>query len=230
MIAGTAAAAVLLLMSGCALTRIKVSSDLARAASPFQASPPVPTHRLLIVGDSTAVGTGASGPASSVAGLIGKSHPDWLIANRARNGARFADVLAQLQLSERYDTVLVMAGGNDVIRLTGADKLDAEVRATITRAKALAPNVVVMPSGNVGNAPFFYAPWSWLMSSRSRDLHAAVREAAASGGAQYVNLYKDRANDPFAREPERLNAIDGLHPSDAGYQIWFDTLSAQARL
>lgn len=230
LIAGATVAAAVLLMGGCAVTRIKVSSELAKAAEPFQASPPQATHRLLIVGDSTAVGTGASGPAGSVAGLIGKAHPDWLIANRARNGAKFAEVLAQLQIDERYDTVLVMAGGNDVIRLTGADKLAAEVRETVSRAKRVAPTVVMMPSGNVGNAPFFYAPWSWLMSSRSRDLHATVRDAAAGGGAQYVNLYKERENDPFALEPDRMNAVDGLHPSDAGYQVWFDTLSAQARL
>jgi lysophospholipase L1-like esterase len=67
------------------------------------------------------------------------------------------------------------------------------------------------------------------MTSRSRDLHAMVREAAARHGAVYINLFKERDDDPFVKD-KALNARDGLHPSDAGYRVWRDELMAQSQL
>jgi len=87
-----------------------------------------------------------------------------------------------------------------------------------------------MPGGNVGNAPFFFAPLSWIMTSRSRELHAMVRASAAARGAVYVNLFKEAADDPFVRDPQRLHAADGLHPSDDGYALWYSELRSQAAL
>ena len=81
----------------------------------------------------------------------------------------------------------------------------------------------------MGNAPFFYPPVSWFMSSRASTLHGLVREATQRHGAVYVNLYKDKASDPFVQQPG-LNAVDGLHPSDAGYRVWFTELMSQAAL
>lgn len=49
-------------------------------------------------------------------------------------------------------------------------------------------------------------------------------------GADYVNLYRDRAADPSASDAQRLIAIDHLHPNDAGYAGWFDELERQAPL
>ena len=63
------AAVVVVSVSGCAVWRIKQSAELARLSEPFQASPESATDSLLVVGDSTAVGTGASSPGTSLPGL-----------------------------------------------------------------------------------------------------------------------------------------------------------------
>lgn len=218
--------------SGCAVWRIRQSVDLARQSEPYQASPTVATATLLVVGDSTAVGTGASSPATSVAGLISRDHPQLKVVNRAQDGARFADIARQLEAvgSERIDAILMLGGGNDVIRFTGDAVLAHQVERAVALAHSRAGLVVLTPSGNVGSAPFFFPPWSWVMTSRSRQLHRTVREAATSQGALYVNLFKEKAEDPFAQRPDELNAKDGLHPSDAGYRLWYDELNAQADL
>lgn len=216
--------------AGQAAWRIKQSAELARQSEPLQASPAGATASLLIVGDSTAVGTGASSVAHSVAGLIARDHPRLRIVNRASDGARFADIACQLEGDERFDAVLVLGGGNDVIRLTRQDALAQDIAKTAQLAAARAPLVVIMPPGNVGNAPFFMAPLSWLMTKRSREMHGLVRQVATDHGALYVSLYKDKADDPFAQRPDELNARDGLHPSDAGYRLWHDALNAQAGL
>ena len=228
LLAGLVALA-LLTASGCTVWRIGQASDLAKRSEPLQQTPTNPTLRLLIVGDSTAVGTGASSPQSSLAGLLAREYPRLRIDNRARDGAKFDGVVTQLGGTERYDLVLIQAGGNDVIRLRNMDAVGADIEHVLTLAKARADRVILMPAGNVGNAPFFYPPVSWWMSLRARTLHSLVREATQRHGAVYVNLYKDKTSDPFAQQPE-LNAADGLHPSDAGYRVWFTELMTQAAL
>lgn len=218
-------------LAGCAAWRIDDAKDLARASEPFQAAPQDATGSLLLVGDSTAVGTGASSPEASVAGLIAREHPRLRIVNRAVDGAKFEAIAAQLAAdSNRFDVILVLAGGNDVIRLTREERLREAIQQTAVLASARSNNVVFMPSGNAGNAPFFFAPVSWLMTERSQTLHRLVREAAATHNASYVNLYKPAAQDPFAQRPKELHAADGLHPSDAGYRIWYSELNQQAGL
>lgn len=223
-----------LITSGCAVWRIGQSIELARRSEPLQQSPPGATIKLLIVGDSTAVGTGAASPASSLGGRIAAAYPFVRIENRATDGAKFADVAKQLDDAkqidaELFDVVLVQAGGNDVIRLTGEEKLRADIDRVAELAKARARTVILMPAGNVGNAPFFFRPLAWWMTQRSRTLHALVSQAAVRTGAVYVNLFQERAEDPFVKDPS-LNASDGLHPSDAGYGVWYQVLRAQGGL
>ena len=68
-----------------------------------------------------------------------------------------------------------------------------------------------------------------VMTWRSRRLREAVGETAARQGAVLVSLFREATDDPFVHRPE-LNAADGLHPSDAGYRVWFGELMAQASL
>lgn len=218
-------------LAGCTGWRLSTAARLARHSEPFEAMPPDPARRLLVVGDSTAVGTGASSPATSVAGRIGHAHPDWAITNRAEDGARMVDVVTQLtSATGTYDLVLLMAGGNDVIRLTSAVTWRRELQAAVRIAGGLGRDVVVMPCGNVGHAPFFLPPLSWWMSARSRRLHEITAEVTAVEGARYVKLLLPKDHDPFAQAPARMHAADGLHPSDAGYRAWYDMLQAQGGL
>lgn len=225
------AALTLVSLSGCAVWRARQSAELARQSEPFQAAPAQAMGRLLVVGDSTAVGTGASSPAQSVAGLLAREHPRLAITNLGEDGAKFEAIARQLERAQgRWDAVLVLGGGNDVIRLTGYEKLQDAVGRVAQLARERSDVVVFLPSGNVGNAPFFFPPLSWWMTQRSQALHEIVRASAQAHGAAYVNLYKNRADDPFAQQPKALNAKDGLHPSDAGYRVWFDELNRQAGL
>lgn len=221
--------AALLVLSGCAAWRIGQSVELARRSEPFQQRPASAALRLLVVGDSTAVGTGATSANTSLAGLIGSEHPRLWIENRAQDGAKFADVLRQLSGPERFDLVLVQAGGNDVIRMRDMDLLREDITRVLDAAAERAPLVLLMPAGNVGNAPFFFAPLSWLMTQRARQMQALVAEIAQQRGALHIKLFHERADDPFVGDPS-LHARDGLHPSDAGYRSWWLALRTQAGL
>lgn len=65
---------------------LRESVELARHSEPLQHVPEQPSKRLLIVGDSTAVGTGATGPQASVAGLLAQAFPSLLIGGASENG------------------------------------------------------------------------------------------------------------------------------------------------
>ena len=110
------------------------------------------------------------------------------------------------------------------------EPLQADVGRALQLTSDRADAVVLMPVGNVGNAPFFTRPLSWLMRRRSLRLHALARGAAGKANAIYVNNYKKRHEDLFVRDARRLNAADGLHPSDDGYRLWFSALQEQAAL
>lgn len=211
--------------------KLSISKKLAEQAVAFSSAPSMPLRRILVVGDSTAVGTGATQPQASVPGRMAAAHPDWLIDNHAQNGAKFEDVVGQLKrLPKRYDLVLVLAGGNDVIRLTSASALRRAVASAVRLAQAHAPVVVLMPSGNVGHAPFFPPPLDWFMSIRSKTLHAIVQQVARESGARYVRLLQPAERDVFALEAKRMHAADGLHPSNDGYGQWFKELVRQGAL
>lgn len=212
------------------LQNLRHAARLTRLSTPFDASPEAAEASLLIVGDSTALGTGASTPQASLAGRIAAHYPRLRVRNLARAGARFADIAEQLRHAGRHDLILVAGGANDVMRMTPRRRLAQDIDLTLRRAGARAQRVVLVPAPNVGNAPFFPRPLSWLLSRRARLLHRLARAGAGTVGAAYVDLYRERAADPFARHPQRLIAADCLHPSDAGYGIWFDELERQAPL
>lgn len=224
-----AVVAALCVASGCTPWRLGEARALAQRSEALQQVPPDAAQRLLIVGDSTGVGTGASSPRNSLAGLIARDHPRLHIDNRARDGATIADVVKQLAGDERHDVILVLAGGNDVTSLRALSEVRADIDRVASMASARAACVVLMPAGNVGNAPFFAPPVSWLMTSRSRALHDLVRAAARRHQVAYVNLFLERATDPFVADPD-LTAADGLHPGDAGYLVWYRQLLAQTDL
>ncbi len=231
LIAWLALAGAVAATSGCMAHRLSVAKDLAAHAERFTAAPEHAERRMLVVGDSTGLGTGADSARDSVPGRIGAAHPRWLIDNLAQNGAKYADVAVQLEsVQKRYDLVLVIAGGNDVMRLTSADRMRQDIAQVVRLAQGHAPTVVLMPMGNVGHAPFFFPPVSWLMSRRSKELHAMVQQIASESGARYVRLLQPAATDPFALQPKQMHAADGLHPSSQGYAQWFEELEAQGGL
>jgi lysophospholipase L1-like esterase len=224
------AAIAVLGLGGCAASRISQAAQLARESEPLQHRPANASMRLLIVGDSTGVGTGATSPQTSLAGLLAQAFPRLRIDNRARDGATFEGVVQQLQAdSARYDMVLIQAGGNDVIRLRSDDAVRADIDRATALAAARSDRMLLMPAGNVGNAPFFFPPLSSLMTTRAERLHGFIQAAAQRHGAVYINLFQAPEDDPFVQDPN-LHARDGLHPSDAGYRLWFDELLRQADL
>ncbi len=191
-------------------------------AEGFEQEPARSVGSLLVVGDSTALGAGAEKPHQSVAGRLGRRFPGLRIRNVAVDGARLADVSRQLESvgTERFDMVLIMAGGNDILRFTPLTRLRSEATRVNAAAMAIARHVAWMPPGNLGAAPLWYWPMSRIIDRRSRRVRAALLDVAHSMCAIYVDLYHPVEVDPFAIDAERFLAADRVHPSAAGYCYW----------
>ncbi|MFO1311518.1 MAG: GDSL-type esterase/lipase family protein [Burkholderiales bacterium] len=208
---------------------MRAAETLVETAVPFERAGATPHGpAVLVVGDSTGVGTGAARPDESIAGRLAARFPNVTIVNRSANGARTLDVIMQLAAAGpgRYDLVLVHVGGNDVLRRTPVRALAPQVDALMAMARRLSPNVIVTTIPNLGLVPMFFRPLSWWVSRRSRQVCELYAKAARDRGVHYADFFHERGACPFASDPARYFASDGLHPSGALYGYVFDALMA----
>ncbi len=181
-----------------------------------------PVH-VVVLGDSLAMGTGASDPRRAFAFLLYlralAAHPGSEVTNFAIGGTTAADV-ARLEVPRlRHvpaDVVLLCVGGNDVVERTAAANFKRSANALIAGIAAAgggAPLVVVgMP--DVAISPLFADRRAQTEALVRRD-GAILRAAAAAAGARYVDLAGPGAQ--ARRDPARFLAGDEFHPSDAGH-------------
>ena len=212
--------------------RIYKGMKLADASTAYEINDSQARKRILIVGDSTGVGTGADDPTDSIAGRIAREFPFVEIVNRSADGARAKDVLEQLNSLEDngFDMVLVQVGGNDILRFTDLNTLKNTVAEILHAAYQVAPDVIFMSTGNVGSSPAFFSPISWIYTDRTRKVRSVFLLISREKGVEYVDLFREREEDPFLEDPKRYFAADLLHPGSDGYGLWYEELRSQTSL
>lgn len=204
---------------------IRIGEGLAAAAVPFSRTT-TSSQRILIIGDSTAVGTGASSPETSLAGLLGGHYPQARIENLGVNGSKIHDLITRFTSveNERYDLIEIHIGGNDIVRFTELTKVEQDVKTVLSQARKLSNNVVLVTSGNVGTSLLLPTPSRLLFTKRTRSVREIFIRVAKEQDVSYVDLFHEAKEDPFAKDPSKYYAKDFFHPSDAGYQFWFDQI------
>ena len=209
--------------------RLHRGMRIAEQSEPFESKFPNASKRILVVGDSTGVGTGADHPGDSIAGRIFSEYDDVEIVNLAKNGAKAEDVLGQLKTvyDKNFLIVLVQIGGNDILRFTDLEKLRRIINDVLALSVKKGRHVIFMSTGNVGLAPAFFPPISWIYTYRTRSVRPIFMRAASIAGAEYVDLFKEKGDDPFLKNPDKFYAADYLHPGSHGYGLWFEELKKQ---
>ena len=175
------------------------------------------------LGDSTAVGEGASSAAGAVPSQVqdGLGRPDAALTVLAVSGARAVDVLVHQVprvAAVRPDLVLISVGANDTIRLTGAGDF-RRIYGTLVRALPAGVPVVLLGVPDMGSIARFAQPLRAIAGRRGRHLDAVVRQVAADTGAVHVDI-AGATGPSFRRDPRRYFSADDFHPSDAGYGLW----------
>ena len=212
--------------------RIYRGRNIAAESTPYEAQRPGAAKSLLIVGDSTAVGTGATRLQESIAGRIAEEFTNVNIINLSRNGAMVRDVYEQLQgTGERtFDVILIQAGANDILYFSPLERIRESAEALLESTQKKGGHVIFLSNGNIGLAPAFFPPLSWIYTWRAKKVRRLFMDAAAERGVQYVDLSREKGADQFAADPERFYARDFLHPGSEGYRYWYREIKTQSSL
>lgn len=207
--------------------RVALSQELIAKAQKFYTEATDSSPSLLVLGDSTAVGVGASSPTTTVPFYLAQHLAIPSVENHAVSGAKIADLATQLRNVQRkeYDYILIMVGGNDIIQFHSAEKAVIALH-TVFENLPQAKQTFLMPAGNVGAAPMFPWPVSFVYTKLNQAYHDQLSVLADEYAVTYVNVYEAPVDDPFVQDPELYLAKDMLHPSDAGYKLWFEKLKA----
>lgn len=207
----------------------KIAGDIVKHSDSYHQESADANKRILVLGDSTAVGTGVVDPSNSVAGRLGRDFPDATIVNKAQNGLKSRGLLENLDdmIDGRYDLVVIHIGANDVLRFRDLKITKQNIRKIVSRSQEQSTYTALITSGDIGEAvsiPWFARP---LMSIRSKDLrNFGVNLAKELDNFVYVDLYyKDSGITD-----EKFYARDMLHLSDEGYGFWHQELKAALML
>ena len=204
---------------------VERARSLASSAQRFERRVPVRSHSIVVLGDSTGVGVGASLPEESIAGLLAADFPGADIVNVSESGARVSTAIAQaarcIEEGQQFDIALLHVGGNDVVRGTPPDRLSDECETLMLELRRLARRTVWLGPPNVGSIPLFPLPYSWLLAARSRTASRIFSESAARHDADFVDFSAPEHGAHFRRSRRQHFADDRFHPNSSSYRYGY---------
>jgi lysophospholipase L1-like esterase len=180
---------------------------------------------ILFIGDSTGYGTGASQSKESIAGRLGAEYSRYTITNNSVNGRKIAGAMRVAHnqtASARYDLVVLQIAANDLLGGTSATETVARMEELIVSVRPFTEHIVIITSGNVGGVPLFSGDEAKKLTNTSRTYNQRMTELASEyQTVSFVALFDEPADDVFLQSPEIYTSIDGLHPTSAGYAVWY---------
>lgn len=201
--------------------------QLAKTTRAFSHNPKNASLRFLIIGDSTAFGTGALDPSNSIAGRLAQDFPQAQIENHSKNGLSTQGLLGRIVSlkQERFDRIFILIGGIDILSFVPKERIRKNLTQILRVAQSMTANRIILVSAmNIGAAPLFWFPLSTCYSMRTRAIRKIFMTVGRDYNVRYVDLYLPKSDDHFAKEPTRLYAADKIHPSDHGYGAWYEKI------
>lgn len=184
--------------------------------------------RLVILGDSSAVGLGADGP-EDTAGLrvLRRLAADGQAATLdvvAVSGAVATDLDDQVSeaLTLSPQLAVISIGANDIAKRIAPRVTAKALGAAVERLRAEGVEVVVATAPDLGAVMRLGRPLRWVAGLASRRTWNAQERAATTAGALVVPVGK-LIGPLFAQDPSLFSA-DGFHPSSAGYALIVEEL------
>jgi lysophospholipase L1-like esterase len=214
----------------------RVTPRLPQAAGPEEGIIGAGAHpiRLLLVGESPAMGVGVSDHASGLVGQTARALADtagcavsWRVMGRSGASARnlLDEFIAPAALIDA-DVVVVVLGVNDTIGLSSPARWIGSLEALLEslRRGAHAVPVVLAAVPPMQYFPAIPSPLRHVLGLRSHVLdRAAVKWARARRGVAHV----PHPRAPYTAVSEAF-CSDGFHPSAIGYEQWGAALASAA--
>jgi lysophospholipase L1-like esterase len=168
--------------------------------------------RLVVVGDSTAVGTGVESLDAALPGRLGA-----LLGARwravGRNGATAADVLRDHVADAAggpADVAVLLVGWNDAMKLRSGRSFARDLGGLIDRLVAASPagRVVVVAPPAFARFAVLPQPLRVALGAHAAGLAAVAARVADDRGVEFAPGF-DGAS---------VSALDRFHPDEAGYE------------
>ncbi len=209
---------------------LRKTGVLMKKAIPFSRTVVNAQTNILVLGDSTMVGTGSEDPKNTTAGRLGSMYPNATITNISENGLKIAGLLEKIKTidtTQKFDIILIQIGANDIIRFTSIKNIEEGIQKVLAWTIANSNKVIFLHSGNVGDSKFF--PWyiNALLSKRSYEVRDIYIKQAQATGAHYINLIDSSLTKVVLENPNEYYANDFLHLNDKGYGLWFDEIQKE---
>lgn len=190
------------------------------------------TSRILILGDSSAEGIGASRPEHTIAGYFGAAYKHATIVNRGTSGARVNELASQLAPfgGQPFNLVVVLVGTNDVMTNTAPTVVETALRDVLRTARKISDHVVLLMPADPGKLPAFRnsPELSWILSARTHVFYEIFHRVAIETGVQFVRSFiRFTMSDAFLGSTDTMiSSHDYVHPTDTCYLAIFFRIMA----
>jgi len=190
--------------------------------------------RVLLLGDSAAVGYGMTSADTTPPALIGEGLAQLLdapidIRSVAKVGARSSDLAAQIEAGaeHRPDLAIIVIGTNDVTHQTPTAVSGRRLAQAIRRLRSIGAEVIVGTCPDLGAIKRLPQPLRAAARAMSKRMARAQLAATVQAGGRPVVL-ADLLGPLFVSMGDLLVGEDRFHPSEYGYATMASFLNAAA--
>ncbi|MFG2099051.1 SGNH/GDSL hydrolase family protein [Micromonospora echinaurantiaca] len=190
-----------------------------------------PPLRLVLLGDSSALGVGVARLDDTIGGQLanllaeGPSGRQVHLSSVGVSGSRATDLATQVAralLGERPDVAVILIGANDATSLRRPADAAAYLGAAVHRLREARVEVVVGTCPDLGAVRAIAPPLRQLVGWSGRRIARAQTAAVLDAGGTVVDLATETG--PVFRADAGTLCHDGFHPSADGYRVWAHAL------
>jgi lysophospholipase L1-like esterase len=193
-----------------------------------------PPLRLVLLGDSAAVGVGVEWLSDTVGGqlarLLADGSPDTgprhvLLSSVGVAGSRSSDLATQVAralLGERPDVAVVLIGAYDAASGRAPEDCAIHLGQAVRRLRSAGVQVVVGTCPDLGAVRSIAPPLRQIAGVVGRRMARSQARAVVEAGGSVVDLAGE-TGAVFRADAGTL-CYDGFHPSADGYRVWAHAL------
>ncbi|MGC5018459.1 SGNH/GDSL hydrolase family protein [Micromonospora sp. DT47] len=232
LVAGTiGGAAVLAGQAVAARNRSYAQPELGLALRATVGRADAPPLRLVLLGDSSALGVGVERFEETVGGQLAHLLAEGPTGRRVHlssvgvSGSRSTDLATQVAralLGEHPDVAVILIGANDATALRRPVEAAAYLGSAVRRMREARVEVVVGTCPDLGAVRAVSPPLRQVIGWSGRRVARAQTAAVLDAGGTVVDLGTETG--PVFRADAGTFCYDGFHPSADGYRVWAHAL------